>query len=227
MKLTIQTVTLLALATPLAVFAAPAGTDTDSAEDTSINNSKVLSDQLSASEPADTSRIAANSKCIDITFESSNPNWNYKFNGDWGLGAGKVGSLGTKSLCGSGAMFVGAQTTSNGLGSAAGGNTKLECTVKGDGKKDNVCNVSLVDGYSLSMHCTGNGFGDIGGYKNLFDLGSCPKVNGNGHTCVNTGGHTNRAAQFFKNGGKYWYQDNTFVATTFGGTPKVHCAIHP
>ena len=135
-----------------------------------------------------------------------------------------MGSLGTKSLCGSGAMFVGEQSPPS-LGSAAGGNTKLEGTIVGDGKNDNVFDVSLVDGYSLSMHCTGFGTGDIGGTQNLFDLGSCPDRNANGPTCVNTGGHSNTAAQFFKNGGNYWYQDNTYKAVTFTGTPAIHCAI--
>ncbi|KAL6716081.1 hypothetical protein ACLMJK_005647 [Lecanora helva] len=232
MKFTHQTFALLALTTPLTVLAAPADPPFQSSADidasSEINHSKLLSDQLSETLPVDPSlRAASSSNCISVTFSSSNPNWNYFFNGDWGLGTGKVSSLGTRTLCGSGAMFVGSQSKGNGLGSAAGGNTKLECTVKGGVKQDSVCNISLVDGYSQSMHCTGTGFGDIGGTRNLFDLGSCPKVNGNGHTCVNTGGHSNTAKQFFKNGGRYWYQDNVDVKTNFGGNPKVHCAIHP
>ena len=219
MKTIHQALTLLALATPFTILGAPTAED-----DTSINESKMLSDQLSANE-TELVEAATGNKCIDITFKSTNPNWNYFFNGDWGSGSGNVGSLNTKKLCGSGAMFVGEQTKAGGLGSAAGGNTKLECTVKGDGKKDNVCDVSVVDGYSPSMHCTGFGTGDIGGTQSLFNLENCPDKNNNGPTCVNTGGHTNNAAQFFKNGGKYWYQDNDFVATTFGGNPKVECDI--
>ncbi|KAI9775586.1 MAG: hypothetical protein M1835_005752 [Candelina submexicana] len=219
---------LLALSASSTVLAAPAPASTDpSSDDSSINNSKLQSDKLRASDDLKAAPVAAasNGRCIDITFTSTNPDWNYYFNGDWGLETGKVSQLKTRSLCGSGAMFVGAQTKGNGLGSAAGGNTKLECTVVGDGKPDNVCDVSVVDGYSLSMHCTGFGTGDIGGTRNLFDLGRCPKVNNNGHTCVNTNGHTNNADQFFKNGGKYWYQDNVYVGTTFSGTPRITCAI--
>ncbi|KAI9710410.1 MAG: hypothetical protein M1812_007446 [Candelaria pacifica] len=229
---------LSALSTVLAVPAAMPADDTSEVtdttpEDASINNSKQESDRLSASLSTPTGdeskavAAAAASKCIDITFQSSNGNWNYFFNGGWGSASGKVSALGTKSLCGSGALFVGYQTRAQGLGSAAGGNTKLECTVTGDGKVDNVCDVSVVDGYSLSMHCTGFGTGDIGGTQNLFSLGTCPKVNsqGGGKACVNTNGHSNNAAQFFKNGGKYWYQDNKYVGTTFGGNPKVTCVI--
>ena len=232
MKSTYQSLMLLALATPFAVLASPAAAPSSSVDSTadtsddSINLSKIKSDELAASTPSD-ERIAGDGKCISITFQSSNANWNYFFNGDWGSGTGTVGSLGTKSLCGSGAMFVGEQTVGHGLGAASDGNTKLECTVTGDGKGDNVCDISVVDGYSLSMHCTGTGFGDIGGTQDLFSLATCPDTNPNGPTCVNDGGHSNNAAQFFKNGGKYWYQDNTFVATTFSGTPAVHCAIHP
>ena len=232
MKSTYQALALLlALAAPQTILAVPAAAPSDtsstpSSADDSINESKIYSDKLRDSNSSDESRVAADGKCIDVTFQSDNPNWNYFFNGDWGSGSGNVGNLGTKTLCGSGAMFVGEQTRAQGLGSAAGGNTKLECTVTGDGKGDNVCDISVVDGYSLSMLCTGFGSGEIGGTQNLFDLGTCPNKNPNGPTCVNTGGHTNTAAPFFKHGGKYWYQDNDFEGVTFRGTPKVHCAIH-
>lgn len=228
---------LFALSIPSSVFAVPKPAETDDAssdplpteEQFAINHSELESNRLSA-ELGSNDKVAALSapkggKCIDITFTSENPKWNYYFNGGWGMGSGNVGQLKTKSLCGSGAMFVGQQTREQGLGSAAGGNTKLECTVTGSGKRDSVCNVSVVDGYSLSMHCTGFGSGDIGGTKNLFDLGKCPRKNPIGPTCVNTRGHTNNALQFFKNGGKYWFQDNVFVGTTFQGTPKVTCHI--
>ncbi|KAL6718191.1 hypothetical protein ACLMJK_004279 [Lecanora helva] len=221
MKATFQTLSLLALAIPIVITSPASIRSTDD----SINESKLDSDKLSLTELADPSDVAARGKCIDITFVSDNPQWNYKFNGDWGEGSGNVGALNTKTLCGSGAMFVGEQTPANGLGAASGGNTKLECTVKGDGKKDNVCDVSVVDGYSLSMHCTGFPASEIGGTANLFNLGNCPDVNNHGHTCVNHNGHTNNAAQFFKNGGRYWYQDDTAVKTTFKGTPKVKCSI--
>ena len=90
---------------------------------------------------------------------------------------------------------------------------------------DNVCNVSIVDGFSLSMYCTGFGTGDIGGTQDLFGLGSCPDRNDNGPTCVNRGGHSNTAAPFFRNGGRYWFEDDVFVGVTFGGNPALSCAV--
>ena len=75
------------------------------------------------------------------------------------------------------------------------------------------------------MLCTGFGTGSIGGTQNLFSLGTCPDKNPNGPTCVNQNSHTSTSAAFFKHGGKYWFNDNDFVGTTFSGNPKVTCTI--
>lgn len=74
------------------------------------------------------------------------------------------------------------------------------------------------------MHCTGFGSGDIGGTQNLFDLGTCPDTNLDGPTCVTKNSHTSTSAAFFKNGGKYRYDDNKFVGINFEGNPEVTCA---
>ena len=96
----------------------------------------------------------------------------------------------------SGAIFVGTEAN------PSAGNTKLECTfVEGSGVSN--CDVSLVDGYSVSVACTAPSNVKFGSSVDLWtdtQSGACPDVVGS--TCVNVNGGTasgqSDIAQFFQ-----------------------------
>ena len=65
------------------------------------------------------------------------------------------------------------------IGSSANpgaGNTKLECYFPTDSTQQSNCDISLVDGYSLSVTCTMKGASQpqIGGSVDLWTSGTCP-----------------------------------------------------
>ena len=99
----------------------------------------------------------------------------------------------------SGAMFIGPTTSQSGAGG-----TKLECNFPvtiGQGPKSQPnCDISLVDGYSLSLACTGPGSESFGNSENLWTKATCPIVNGD--YCTNSQGYAgsqDNVDQFFKN----------------------------
>ena len=104
-------------------------------------------------------------KCI--TFTSDNKNWHYANTGVWGTATGTFGSTGGR-ICvpqnngPGGAMYIGTEAV------PGPGNTKLEIKFPTSGTAYG--DVSLVDGYSLSVKCT-SGSVTIGGSKNLWKTG--------------------------------------------------------
>ncbi|MCJ1275821.1 hypothetical protein MMC21_003624 [Puttea exsequens] len=152
---------------------------------------------------ADANAAAIQNKCINFT--SANPNWRYHADGPWAsTGTGSFGS-GSKRLCfpttasngPGGALFIGTEQK------PIGGNTKLECFFPHTGTGN--CDVSVVDGYSLSVECDIPRYHKVGGSKNLFKTGK-PCVDksqlGRG-ICKNDKGyapHQNDVTAFFKEG---------------------------
>ena len=101
--------------------------------------------------------------CIDFTFDD--PNWSYTRQPPWGLDSGTFGGLKNGKLCvptndqRGGALFI--STVSH----PGPGSTKLECKFPTSGEAN--CDVSLVDGYSLSVTCK-SGDMRVGGDINLW-----------------------------------------------------------
>ena len=123
--------------------------------------------------------------CID--FSSDNPDWHYTLQAPWGSGSGSFGSLPGGRLCvptndnAGGAMFIGPDPN------PGPGSTKMECFFPSSGVAN--CDMSLVDGYSLSVAC---GVSDrttpiIGGIADLWSLGNCPDQQG--PNCKNDNGY--------------------------------------
>ena len=88
---------------------------------------------------------------VCIQFTSDNPNWSFTNQPPWGTNSGTFGSLGGQmcvptSNSAAGAMFIGPDAN------PGPGSTKLECYFPTSGEAN--CDVSLVDGYSLSVTCT-------------------------------------------------------------------------
>lgn len=175
------------------------GTDPDSAPHTE-NGAAIVQPDDSADR---VNAPAIHTKCI--TFTSDNPNWRYHADGPWAkIGTGSFGSS-SKKLCfpttsstgPGGALFIGTEQT------PVGGNTKLECFFPNTGKGN--CDVSLVDGYSLSVECDIPGSHKVGGSKNLFKTGK-PCVDGSQlgrGICKNDKGYApqqNDVTPFFKEG---------------------------
>ena len=112
-------------------------------------------------------KVAAAGKKKCMTFTSDNPNWHYANTGVWGNEKGTFGK-GPKKICvphndgAGGAMFIGTEANPQ------GGNTKLECYYPSAGTAN--CDISLVDGYSLSVTCQVPGH-KVGGARNLFKTG--------------------------------------------------------
>ena len=111
------------------------------------------------------SSSSSSQKCIEFTSDSSD--WHYANTGNWGTKTGTFGSAGGK-ICvprnddAGGAMYVGTGA------SPGAGNTKLECFFPSSGSSN--CDVSLVDGYSLSVTCSAGGQ-TIGGSTNFWNTG--------------------------------------------------------
>ena len=88
------------------------------------------------------------------------------------------------------------------------GSTKFECFFPTSGTAN--CDMSLVDGYSLSMTCTASGQ-TIGGAVDLWNQGACPDTSNIGQgICKNDNSYESAqsdVAQFFQpavnNGNQY------------------------
>lgn len=172
---------------------------------------------------------AKSQKCI--TFTSDNPNWHYANTGVWGSATGTFGS-GSKKICvpyndgPGGAMFIG--TTAN----PQGGNTKLECKFPSAGTAN--CDMSLVDGYSLSVTCKAGGK-TIGGGLDLWKTGAkCVDTSlENQGMCKNDKGYAPNqgdVTQFFQkaiqNGNQYCIWVNCKQDYYFPVTADVTCHVN-
>ncbi|KAG8529049.1 uncharacterized protein KY384_005683 [Bacidia gigantensis] len=182
--------------------------------------------------------------CVPFKFKSNNPDWQFERRGLCeGTTNGKLGQD-NADCCfkGSGAMFV--SPISRGLGDGTYGNTIIECTIAPNAQGQSVCDISLVDGFSLAVQCGEFPSGDpsgkgtpeayIGGKLDLSDLHTCKTPCQQGQDCTSclNNGHGSAIDQFFTDtkGGNYWYQDNTAGKSTFIGLPKkgyVECTIGP
>lgn len=131
-------------------------------------------------------------------------------------------------------MYVGSEKIIE--GETPGGNTKLECyfPTSGDGN----CDMSLVDGYSLSMRCELPGNQHVGGTKDLWKTGKkCQdKSMEKQGICKNDKGYIGTqgaVTEFFKegihNGNKYCTfnncgQDYSFKMPKHGGR-DINCHV--
>ncbi|KAL8794364.1 MAG: hypothetical protein Q9195_003062 [Heterodermia aff. obscurata] len=173
-------------------------------------------------------RIQSTTKCI--TFTSDNPNWQYTNAGPWGQASGTFGS-GTKSMCvplnndAGGAMFIGTE------GTPGPGNTKLEIFLPTSGNAYG--DVSLVDGYSLSVRCV-SGSAVFGGSTNLWKTGNqCSDTSMLGRNiCKNARGYANAqtdVTNFFqqgvKNGNSFCIWKNCAQVPGWPVTNDISCHI--
>lgn len=139
------------------------GNDPDSAPHTE-NGPAVVNPGFTVTDEQKT-EAARNKKCF--TFTSDNPNWGYTLSAPWS-GSGNFGN-GPKKICvphndnAGGAMYIGSEAN------PGPGNTKFECFIPSAGKGN--CDISLVDGYSLSVTCEIEGGHKVGGGKNLWHTG--------------------------------------------------------
>ena len=107
------------------------------------------------------------------------------------------------------------------------GNTKLECYFPSGSGSPN-CDVSLVDGYSVSVQCTLPGAATIGLANNLFSTGKCPVAITNGF-CKNTQGYSssiNDVDAFFQQAKStcyIWQLDG--LDPTFSGPSTIKCTV--
>ena len=176
----------------------------------------------SSAAPAPVPQGANAGNCINFEFQVSDPSWYYRF--DTGS-TGQFSSLQKTCISGSSAMFFGRDAES-----VKGGQiTKLEWHIDHSTEKaQSNIDVSIVEGYSLSMECTGFPSGAtapaIGGTTNLFHLGTCPHREGK--NCVNDGGPSDTSNPWFTTGGYYWYDANHNGQTIFSGNPgTITCKI--
>ena len=169
--------------------------------------------------------------CIHFTFD--NPNWHWTKAAPWGSDSRTFGELKDSKMCVStnnnagGAMFIGPDAN------PGGGSTKLECFFPTSGSAN--CDVSIVDGYSLSLTCRPGGNGQvIGGGIDLWNTGACPKESG--PNCINTVGPTahlhggeGAVSSFFqpavKNGNHYCIWDDCGEDYYFPVTTALHCHV--
>lgn len=222
---------VVAAVAPAQVVPAPVSSATSTPA--TVPNPIAAGGSLGATSGGTTSSNSSSGPCsgvqVNFVTEGGTYNWLYHgFGGDSGNSATK-----DPSRCfevGSGAFFVGSEAAS--LGAAWAGNTIIECAIVADGGQ-NVCDVSLCDGYSMAVQC--EGFGDvgssnaqIGGTSNLWTLGSCPSSNVVGPNCINPGSHQDSAPDFFTRGGSYWHNDNNPNPghASFYGRGPVTCTIY-
>ena len=172
MKFNSQTyLLLLAAASSPAAFGQPVATTSQDGEGsfTRLDNGPPTTNP-----GANTTNATGDEKAVEaapapkcISFTSDNPNWYYANTGVWGTTTGTFASTGGK-ICvtpdsdAGGAMFIGTKANPQ------GGNTKLECFFPTSGTAN--CDMSLVDGYSLSVTCTA-GSQTIGGATDLWKTG--------------------------------------------------------
>ena len=111
--------------------------------------------------------------CIDL---SGDIDFYYTLQPPWSASHGKGPYKGCfDDNAAGGAIFIGTEAN------PTGGNTKLECAFNRNFPN---CDISLVDGYSVSVACTAPGGQTFGSGIDLWSQGSCPHVAGS--TCKNT-----------------------------------------
>ena len=172
---------------------------------------------------------------VCVTFGATSDDLWYWWNGGPGGDPSTFAEkqIGTICLTDAGAMFVG---SSNNVASG-GGNTKFEWSI---GASTSNFDVSVCDGFSVPMSCTGFGGNEspyvtIGGGE-LCD-GDCPASDQYEGNCRNLGAHTGDIAEVpscFQEGagaeGKsgtnnYWLYDNYSVQSIFTGRTGVVCTV--
>lgn len=171
---------------------------------------------------------------VCVTFGATDSDLWYWFNGGPGGDPSdfKSNPLGSVCLTDAGAMFVaGTNPEMN-----DGGNTKFEWSV---GATTSNFDVSVCDGFSVPMVCTGFGGNEtstntIGG-GTLCD--PCPAGDQNGDNCRNLGAHTGVLAEvpscFLEGAGtdgeeatnNYWYYDNISVQAIFTDRTDIVCTV--
>ena len=174
--------------------------------------------------------LVAQSTTKCITFTSDNPNWRYANAGPWGQASGSFGS-GTKTICvpqndgAGGAMFIGTEAKPD------AGNTKLEIFLPTSGTAYG--DVSLVDGYSLSVRCV-SGSTVFGGSTNLWKTGNtCYDTSLLGRNiCKNAKGYADAQSQvtnFFQqgvqNGNSFCIWKNCAQVPGFPVTNAISCHV--
>ncbi|KAF2164270.1 hypothetical protein M409DRAFT_25613 [Zasmidium cellare ATCC 36951] len=131
--------------------------------------------------------------CFTVFTNDGLSGFYYTFSGPWGSSNGHAGTSG--SICvptnntAGGAAYLG--TESN----PGPGSTKLECFFPTTGEAN--CDISLVDGYSLSAGCVANNTEQIiGGYEDLNGNGiPCPDQQG--PNCINTEGYAASQSDYY------------------------------
>ena len=177
---------------------------------------------------AEAQSSAQSTKCM--AFTSDNSNWRYANAGPWGQASGTFGS-GTKTICvpqndgAGGAMFIGTEAN------PGAGNTKLEIFLPTSGTAYG--DVSLVDGYSLSVRCV-SGSAVIGGSTNLWKTGKqCYDTSLlSRNICKNAQGYANAqkdVTNFFQqgvqNGNSFCIWKNCAQVPGFPVTNAISCHI--
>ena len=166
MQLTFSASLLLLLATsgPAALAHPLEARDDSSVTITHESDGTAVFPTNSSASDADDTAAATSKKCMSFT--SDNPQWHYANTGVWGTASGTFASTGGQ-ICvphnkAGGAMYIGTEAN------PSAGDTKLEIQFPSSG--DAYGDVSLVDGYSLSVKCTA-GSKTIGGSTNLWKTG--------------------------------------------------------
>ena len=171
---------------------------------------------------------------VCVTFGATSGDLWYWFNGGPGGDPSEFKSnpLGPVCLTDAGAMFV----ASTNPETNDGGNTKFEWSV---GAKTSNFDVSVCDGFSVPMLCTGfkgneTSTDTIGGGTLCSD---CPADEKNGDNCRNPGSHTGVLAEvpscFLEGAGpdgeestnNYWYYDNISVQAIFTDRTDIVCTV--
>ena len=181
-----------------------------------------------------TAGSCSNCDGVCVTFGATSGDLWYWWNGGPGGDPSQFGPkpIGPVCLTDAGAMFV----ASSSMNTNGGGNTKFEWSV---GSKTSNFDVSVCDGFSVPMVCTGfNGnqtsTDTIGGGE--ICRSDCPKPNAAGN-CMNTGAHTGvleDVPSCFKAGegpdgtestNNYWYYDNISVQAIFTDRKDIVCTV--
>ncbi|CAD6586622.1 MAG: hypothetical protein ASARMPRED_002776 [Alectoria sarmentosa] len=172
---------------------------------------------------------------VCVTFGATSDDLWYWWNGGPGGDPSTFGEnqIGPVCLTDGGAMFVG---SSNNV-ATGGGNTKFEWSV---GASFSNFDVSVCDGFSVPMTCTGFGGNEspyvtIGGGE--LCASDCPSADEYEGNCRNLGAHTGSLAEVpscFQEGAgaegedgtnNYWLYDNYSVQAIFTGRTDVVCTV--
>ncbi|KAL9130895.1 MAG: hypothetical protein Q9217_001045 [Psora testacea] len=166
-------------------------------------------------------------KCISFT--SDDPSWRYTNSAPWS-GSGTFGT--STQICvpysdsAGGAMYIGSEAE------PGPGSTKLECFFPSAGTAN--CDISLVDGYSLSVQCDIPNYHTIGGSTDLWKTGQpCIDKNEIGRgICKNDQGYAANemdVTPFFQaginNGNFYCIWVNCAQDYYFPVNADIHCHV--